>query len=145
MQYNPGTGGSITTDYSTSCSASITWYRFTIRHEDATPDDYWSSYVKLDSNGSTQWSAPSDPTSLAWSPDDAEISSEVFNDARDQSGGGNSSRLTFDAGYWWQSDFTVVNLNMQGAERFCQLCGGSGPYNTNWIDGNTFEVWTDGF
>lgn len=145
MQYNPGTGAPPTTNYSTACTASITWYRFVLKKFDATPDDYWAAYVLLDSTGIAQWNAPNDPISLAWFPDDAEVSSEVFNDARDQSGGGNSSRLTFDAGYWWRVDFTAVPLNMQGAERACHLCGTSGPYNTQWYDGNTFEVWTDGF
>jgi hypothetical protein len=144
MQYNPGNNGALTTDYATSCSVDKTWYRLKIRQTDAV-DDYWASWVQLVSNGSTQWSAPRDPTSLAWSPEDAELSSEVLNAGHDQSGGGNTSRLTFDGAYWWTNTYTVVNVDIQGAERICHLCGGTGPYNYNWYDGNTFEVWTDGF
>jgi len=147
MQYNSGLPGGIVTDFATSCSSSATWYKFIMQKMDAV-DDYWSSWMILESNGGTQWSAPHDPINMAWTPEDADIASEVLNERRDQSGGGNASRLTFDAAYWWTNTMGVVNVNMSGAERICDYCDASpipGPYNTRWFDGNTFEVWTDGF
>jgi hypothetical protein len=150
MQYNPLSGGTIT-DYSIGCAATITWYRFVLKKHDANPDDWWQAYVLLDSNGVLQWDAPNAPISIDFYPDGAQLASEVRNGGHDQSGGGVASRLTFDGGAWWRSNWIAVTINMQGNERFCLLCGPSvppgpnGPYNTQWYDGNTFEVWTDGF
>lgn len=143
MQYNPGNGGALVTDYAGSWPSSITWYRFVLKKIDADVD-YWSAYVLKHSDGVPQWFAPRDPAQLAWTPGDSEYSSEVLNEA-DQAGGSFQGRLTFNNAAWWTSTFSTVFANMQGAERACQFCDANGPYNINWNDGNTFEVWTDGF
>lgn len=148
MSYDRGPGYAPVNNVSAGCASSITWYRYDLKKWNGVPDDWWDARVFVDATNVVIWNAPSDPISLYWDPTDALFSSEVQNGRHDQAGGGNTSRLTFDAARWYTSSGTIVWANMQGTERFCDWCNGSTPsypYNTQWYDGNTFEVWTDGY
>jgi hypothetical protein len=145
MEYKAGQGTDVQRFSRPNCASSITWYRYDLHKISGV----WSARVFLDSTNQVMWTSPYVPT-IAWQPENAHYFSEVQNAKKDQSGGSNISRLTFDAARWYTSTGTVVLADMQGTERICQFCGTdpplwSMPYNTQWYDGNTFEVWTDGF
>ena len=145
MQYNPAAEAPPITDWAGICPASATWYRFDLKKWNSQPSNHWDARVIRDSTNEVVWNAGPDPISLDFVPENAEYGSEVQNGGHDQSGGGVISRLTFDQARWYTDAGTIVWANMQGSERLCLMCGGGGPYNTQWYDGNTFEVWTDGF
>jgi hypothetical protein len=148
MSYKATPGGVPLKEFGPACTSSSTWYRFDLKKISG----FWHARIIVDATNQVVWDANDEPSSL-WPPDGpdlAQYASEVHNRRNDRAGGVNTTRLTFDLARWYTSSGTVVLANMQGTERFCHFCGGTGtppynPYNTQWYDGNTFEVWTDDF
>ncbi len=123
-----------------------TRYRYVIKRLSRPEGPYWHSYVLRDSDGSTAWNGiDAAVADLRFTPSILQYASEAV-DRGDQSGGSNAARMRVDTLRWYEgSALTVRTPDIQGTERTCDLCGGAGPCNINWINGSTFEVWTDGF
>ena len=150
MQYNPGDGSPIVTDLGPCATPNGTKYRYYIQKLSDDLGFFWDSRVLYDSNGALAYAFNGDPSSLAWTTEDGEYSSEVINE-HDQSGGGNLTRAKLENAGYYNSSLTLVNADIPATDRFCQLCNPStngfpvGPYNTNWTNTRSFEIWTDGF
>jgi hypothetical protein len=107
---------------------------------------YWRAFALKEDNQVLMYDALGDPSgaSVGFTIEDAEYSSEVINE-HDQSGGGNASRGKLESLYYFDAALNAVPADIPSADRFCQLCGAAGPYNTNWLTNRAFEAWTDAF
>jgi hypothetical protein len=134
------------TDWSANCSPNGQKFRLRIQKLQDDLGFYWRSYVLKEADLSLAFEADGDPSgaSIGFTIADAEYSAEVI-DEGDQSGGGNATRGKLESLYWFDANLAAIPAAIPAADRFCQLCGGAGPYNTNWLTDRAFEDWTDGF
>lgn len=125
-----------------NCVDGGTEYRYKLRVD----GNDTRSFARRVSDDVIVWESPRDPEGIEFEAQDAEYSAEVFNNA-DVSGGNTSNRSWARELAWWNVNDIKVNADIPGGpggHRFCQRCGSDGPYDTNWIQSDYFEVWTDG-
>lgn len=125
-----------------NCVVGGTEYRYKLRID----GNDTRSFARRVSDDVIVWESPRDPEGIEFEAQDAEYSAEVFNNA-DVSGGNTSNRSWARELAWWNVNDVKVNAVIQGGSgghRFCQRCGSEGPYNTDWLSSDYFEVWTNG-